>query len=475
MSRPQGTQRTAGRRPVRIWKAYVFCVLEQFHRMLRSRQIFAKNSSQWSDPRAKLLDGEAWERVKPTVLVSLGLPADGRSTWPRGRRGCTPPTGRSPGGCRPTPRSSSATTAGCTSPPGAGAGARTGLAAQASIPLVHAWGGGLVASVDGMRFVVPVPSVYARPNPKYFGRRGGATWLNMINDQAAGLGGKVVAGTPRDSLYVLDVLYDRDGGKRPEMIVTDSASYSDIVFACSPWPDMRTRRSWRTCPDGSPSPCTSCAWRTSPATAVRSRSRPTCRRAATTWPGRSSMVGTAAAPALPGRHGGPDRRPRLGPRRPCPVQHPVPGRCRHPATRRRLRGARRGRVPPLAVCAASHQHTGPGTPSSSPICPVACNTCVIRLRSTRGKAQRRTRPTSADGSAETEPLMTLFSSAGDRSLIRARGGTSPARRPRSASPARGRTAGRASRTVRPPAAPARRPPAPGRSAGRSAPAGSRPA
>ena len=69
----------------------------------------------------------------------------------------------------------------------------------------------------------------------------------------------------------------------------------------------------------------------------------------------------------------------------------------------------------------------------------------------------------------------LFSSAGDRRLIRARGGTPPARRPRPASPARGRTADRASRAVRPPAAPARRPSAPGRSAGRSAPAGSRPA
>nr|WP_234357307.1 Tn3 family transposase [Streptomyces sp. NBRC 110028] len=45
-----------------------------------------------------------------------------------------------------------------------------------------------------------------------------------------GAGRDVVAGTPRDSLYVLDVLYDRDGGKRPEMIVTDTASYSDIVF-----------------------------------------------------------------------------------------------------------------------------------------------------------------------------------------------------------------------------------------------------
>ena len=105
-----------------------------------------------------------------------------------------------------------------------------------------------------MRFVVPVPSVYARPNPKYFGRRGGATWLNMINDQAAGLGGKVVAGTPRDSLYVLDVLYDRDGGKRPEMIVTDTASYSGIVFglltlagfAYAPQPaDLPDQKMWR--------------------------------------------------------------------------------------------------------------------------------------------------------------------------------------------------------------------------------------
>ncbi len=125
---------------------------------------------------------------------------------------------------------------------------------QASIPLAQAWGGGLVASVDGMRFVVPVPSVYARANPKYFGRRGGATWLNMINDQAAGLGGKVVAGTPRDSLYVLDVLYDRDGGKRPEMIVTDTASSSDIVFgllalagfACAPQlADLPDQKMWR--------------------------------------------------------------------------------------------------------------------------------------------------------------------------------------------------------------------------------------
>ncbi|WP_405755688.1 DUF4158 domain-containing protein [Streptomyces sp. NBC_01411] len=60
------------------WKGYVFCVLERFHRMLRRREIFAKNSSKWGDPRAKLLAGEAWEQAKPTVLASLGLP-DGPS------------------------------------------------------------------------------------------------------------------------------------------------------------------------------------------------------------------------------------------------------------------------------------------------------------------------------------------------------------------------------------------------------------
>jgi len=43
------------------------------------------------------------------------------------------------------------------------------LAAQAQIDLSAAWGGGLVASVDGLRFVVPVATLNAGPNPRYFG------------------------------------------------------------------------------------------------------------------------------------------------------------------------------------------------------------------------------------------------------------------------------------------------------------------
>ena len=102
--------------------------------------------------------------------------------------------------------------------------------AQAGIPFARALGGGLVAAIDGMRFVVPVPSVYARPNRKYFGPKRGVTWLNMINDQAAGIAGKVVGGTIRDSLHMIDVWYSQDGGQRPDIIVSDTGSYSDLVF-----------------------------------------------------------------------------------------------------------------------------------------------------------------------------------------------------------------------------------------------------
>lgn len=37
-------------------------------------------------------------------------------------------------------------------------------------------------------------------------------------------------GTPRDSLFILDTLLNLDSGIRPEMVATDNASYSDMVF-----------------------------------------------------------------------------------------------------------------------------------------------------------------------------------------------------------------------------------------------------
>lgn len=104
------------------------------------------------------------------------------------------------------------------------------IEAQARVPIVKFWGRGLLASVDGLRFVVPVRTINAAPSPKYFAKKKGITWLNAINDQVIGIGQMVVPGTPRDSLFILDALLNLDGGVKPEMVATDNASYSDMVF-----------------------------------------------------------------------------------------------------------------------------------------------------------------------------------------------------------------------------------------------------
>ncbi|MGH3631794.1 MAG: Tn3 family transposase, partial [Sciscionella sp.] len=120
---------------------------------------------------------------------------------------------------------------------------------QAGIDLAQAWGGGLVAAVDGMRFVVPVKSIYARSNPKYFARGRGSTWLNLLNDQSAGLAGMVVSGTPKDSLHFLDLLYRQEGGPMPEILVSDMGSYSDVIFGLVHLLDKQYRPSPADLPD----------------------------------------------------------------------------------------------------------------------------------------------------------------------------------------------------------------------------------
>lgn len=69
------------------------------------------------------------------------------------------------------------------------------IGAQSAVPIVQLWGGGLLASVDGLRFIVPKHSISSGPSPKYFHFKRGITWLNAINDQVSGIGQMVVAGT----------------------------------------------------------------------------------------------------------------------------------------------------------------------------------------------------------------------------------------------------------------------------------------
>jgi len=125
---------------------------------------------------------------------------------------------------------------------------------QASVPIARSWGGGLLASVDGLRFVVPVRTINAAPNPKYFGHGRGLTWFNAVNDQVAGIGATVVPGTARDSLYILDTILNLEGGPQPEMVASDTASSSDMVFGIftllgyrfSPRiADLKDQRLWR--------------------------------------------------------------------------------------------------------------------------------------------------------------------------------------------------------------------------------------
>ena len=104
------------------------------------------------------------------------------------------------------------------------------VAAQSRLALANLWGGGEVASADGIRFVVPVRTVHAGPNPKYFGVGRGVTWYNLISDQFSGLNDITVPGTLRDSLILLAVVLEQQTDLQPTQIMTDTGAYSDVVF-----------------------------------------------------------------------------------------------------------------------------------------------------------------------------------------------------------------------------------------------------
>ena len=104
------------------------------------------------------------------------------------------------------------------------------VSAQNSLALAQAWGGGEVASADGMRFVVPVKTLHSGHNPKYFGVGRGVTYYNMVSDQFTGLHAITVPGTLRDSLVLLSVVLEQETELKPTQIITDTGAYSDVVF-----------------------------------------------------------------------------------------------------------------------------------------------------------------------------------------------------------------------------------------------------
>ena len=101
---------------------------------------------------------------------------------------------------------------------------------QTANTLAREWGGGEVASADGMRFVTPVQTIHAGPNRKYFGSGRGITYYNFSSDQYAGFHNIVIPGTLRDSIYILAGLLEQQTSLQPQEIMADTAGASDVMF-----------------------------------------------------------------------------------------------------------------------------------------------------------------------------------------------------------------------------------------------------
>ena len=101
---------------------------------------------------------------------------------------------------------------------------------HASMSISKLWGNGTKASADGIRLQVPVKTVHAGFNRKYNARGMIAAFYNFVSDQYTGFHGKVIS-TFRDSFYVLDGIFENITSLQPHQLSTDTAGYSDIVFA----------------------------------------------------------------------------------------------------------------------------------------------------------------------------------------------------------------------------------------------------
>ncbi len=101
---------------------------------------------------------------------------------------------------------------------------------QSKIPLAKIWGGGEVASADGLRFVTPLRTINAGYNPKYFGSKKGITYYNYTSDQFTGFHGIVIPGTLKDSIYILEGLLEQQTSLQPSELMADTAAVSNLIF-----------------------------------------------------------------------------------------------------------------------------------------------------------------------------------------------------------------------------------------------------
>ncbi len=99
------------------------------------------------------------------------------------------------------------------------------------LPLAQCWGGGTISSSDGQRFPVAVKNAQAAALPKYFGYGKGVTFYTWTSDQLSQFAHKVIPATVRDATYVLDGILDNQTELNLLEHATDTAGYTEIVFA----------------------------------------------------------------------------------------------------------------------------------------------------------------------------------------------------------------------------------------------------
>ena len=98
-------------------------------------------------------------------------------------------------------------------------------------PLSRSWGGGTLSLSDGQRFPVSGKVRMATALPRYFGYGKGVTFYTWTADQFSQYGTKVIPATVRNATYVLDEILDNETELPLLEHTTDTAGYTEIVFA----------------------------------------------------------------------------------------------------------------------------------------------------------------------------------------------------------------------------------------------------
>ncbi len=99
------------------------------------------------------------------------------------------------------------------------------------LPLSHLWGDGMLSSSDGQRFPAKGSLRQARSLPRYFGYGKGVTFYSWTSDQFSQYGSKPIPATVRDATYVLDEILNNETELSILEHTTDTAGYTEVVFA----------------------------------------------------------------------------------------------------------------------------------------------------------------------------------------------------------------------------------------------------